>query len=190
MRRTLGGLAQPRTVFPVSHVRAQRNHCRRSLPQFHSPDSGARLNRLPPVKRPVRMCSTTDVSIPELEGLCMASLQGLGYSHDEARVLTEVRIAPLSTKLSHVRGNVDVEFPLLWRCCARVDVSVAAFSPCRSAAQTSTCCSCWQPSWRMLLHERCYRCRVAVCAAVCWTGLTRIALHAEGGSVLYLAAQH
>ena len=50
-------------------------------------------SRGPAHRRSVKMNSTTDVGIQELEGLCMASLQGLGYTRDEASVLTEVRTA-------------------------------------------------------------------------------------------------
>lgn len=39
----------------------------------------------------VMMRATTQVSVEELNGLCMASLQTLGYTRDEASVLTEVR---------------------------------------------------------------------------------------------------
>lgn len=48
-------------------------------------------SRAPIQRRSVIMSATTDVGIQELEGLCMASLQGLGYTRDEASVLTEVR---------------------------------------------------------------------------------------------------
>lgn len=37
------------------------------------------------------MKAGTEVSVEELNGLCMASLETLGYTRDEASILTEVR---------------------------------------------------------------------------------------------------
>lgn len=37
------------------------------------------------------MRAKTKVRVDELEGLCMSSLNSLGYTRDEASVLTEVR---------------------------------------------------------------------------------------------------
>ena len=39
----------------------------------------------------VMMNATTEVSVDELHGLCMSSLETIGYTRDEASVLTEVR---------------------------------------------------------------------------------------------------
>lgn len=92
MRHMLSGCTPKKAVFPVFHVRARRSHCPPSQQQFPSAAASAPVQRLAPGKRLVRMCATTEVGIQELEGLCMASLQGLGYSRDEASALTEVRV--------------------------------------------------------------------------------------------------
>jgi hypothetical protein len=52
-------------------------------------------------RRSVARCSSTsDIGIQELKGLCMDSLRGLGYTRDEASILTEVR--PM-TLVAHTR---------------------------------------------------------------------------------------
>ena len=82
-------ICQPR-VTVVRCLRA-RTRPAPAARQLQSSTLTSLSNRAPVQHRSMKMNATTDVGIQELEGLCMASLQGLGYSRDEASILTEVR---------------------------------------------------------------------------------------------------
>lgn len=75
------------TIMPVVRPRAIAQLLSRPDPPLRSAAAGVVHSK----RNSVIMRAKTKVRVDELEGLCMSSLNSLGYTRDEASVLTEVR---------------------------------------------------------------------------------------------------
>jgi hypothetical protein len=123
----------------------------RALPRLHCA-ARHQLHRLaslsiqaPVQRRSVSMCSTADIGIQELEGLCMNSLRGLGYTRDEASILTEVCSM---TFVAHIPLPNSYATKQLF---AYVDMATG----CASAITVTMLCAAAHRTLAAIPHEHC-----------------------------------